>query len=142
MRGLLCLATDQGALYDGDRCWIRVVAEESEAWCELTLHLDCEAPPIQPDHWLSFELEALPFMEVMGLESDDLEALLFEHGIAPGQPFVIEAQYLSFQDWESGCWESEVDWEVARVQPWPADRAVAAWEAFYGRKHLIGSVVD
>ena len=121
--------------------WFWVIGDDQDELCSLDLEFDCELPP--RSHWLSWELNegaSLRDILVVG-DSQDLEECLLRSGIAPGQPFMVWARYtvvrLPATTDAPEDWETEVDWEVVRIEPWSPDRASQAWEAFYGRKRMI-----
>lgn len=94
--------------------------------------------PQKPEraHWLWFELDALGNLED-ALEWDrDKETTLLQRGIAPGQPFLLRAHYIATKDFE-GVVEVDIATKIMAVEPWPIEKVSEAWEAYWGRKHLM-----
>jgi len=124
--------------YDVGECRVRVFACEEEEWGSFYLEMDCEGPP--PNHWLDYCFDTTGSLkDIMGVDDchGSVEQMLLEHGIAPGQPFYV---WLSFRSWKDywGEYDEEVDWEVTSIVPWDREKVLTEWEAFYGRKIMMG----
>ncbi|MCP4741517.1 MAG: hypothetical protein GY871_04710 [Actinomycetales bacterium] len=123
-----------GAIYDRGSCELRLVATEDFEWGQLGLEFDCDGPP--EDHWLAWEFDALGTLEeILGVDNR-VGSFLLEHGLAPGESFVVD---LGYETWGRD-WHEDHGTEVAilDVRPigegWDDTRAAVAWEAYLFRR--------
>jgi hypothetical protein len=128
----------EDAWYGKAECCVRVATTEEDEWGSFYLDLDCSAPP--PNHWLSYCFDTTGNLAEILCVKDcygSVERMLLEHGIAPGQPFYLWASFRSWKDYW-GEYDEEVDWEVTSIVPWNREKVLTEWEAFWGRKMMMG----
>ncbi len=123
----------EDAWYGVNDCYIRCFACEEEEWGSFYLEIDCDGPP--PNHWLAYMLDCVNLVEMLYM--DPVERFIIENGIAPGQPFYLYLTYNCSQDY-FGEIDEEVDYEVTSIVPWDREKVLTEWEAFYGRKIMMG----
>jgi hypothetical protein len=125
------------SLYNRNDCRIKLVCDEEWEWGCLTIRMADDCDPAPHDHWLTYEQDAVGFPDTMGVDPGDRTVqFMMQYGIAPGQPFWVDATYHCSQDYW-GEWDSEVDWDVCGYEMWSLERVCTAWEAYLARTHLI-----
>lgn len=124
--------------YGAGWCRIKVVCDEEWEWGCLKIDFADDCDPVPEDHWLEWERDALGDLScILSLDArEDTIQFMMEHGIAPDQPFWIEASYSTSRDYW-GEWDCDIDWKVVGYETWPRERVMLAWEAFYGREAML-----
>jgi len=106
------------------RVWLRF------EWYEGELCLELDSDPPHPDHLLTFAMEAYGLSSILNLDDwrkdYDPETFMLQNGIAPEQPFQVEAEY----DWSVDYWgeyDEHWEWEIIAREPWPVGQVLDAW---------------
>lgn len=101
---------------------------------EFNLSLSRVNEEAEPPGWLQNELWAAGWDEILEIPYDDMERAQWalEHGIAPGQAFLMEVRpphyFRCGNPMDGEDWDVEYRSEFLRAEPWHAESAASQWE--------------
>lgn len=103
---------------------------------EFCLSIAQVNPEDEPPDWLSAELSAVGWDQIVGAPVDDGEraAWALERGIAPGQAFLVEIKpphyFRCGNPLDGEDWDCEYDTTFLGAEPMPLAKAADQWEAW------------